>query len=69
MDTAMVRGSGFSPGSSVADGASGVLRLAVGESGSGGYFDGIRPARAHEAAYDPGVRQQLAAVTERLLEG
>lgn len=69
MDTAMVRDSGFSPRTSVADGAPGVPALATGEAGSGGYYDGTRPARAHEAAYDPRVRQRLAAVTERLLVG
>ncbi|MBL1103246.1 SDR family NAD(P)-dependent oxidoreductase [Streptomyces sp. 5-8] len=67
MDTAMVRECGISPWNSVADGAPGVLALATGESGSGGYYDGTRPARAHAAAYDAGVRRRLATVTEQLL--
>ncbi|MEV0977520.1 SDR family NAD(P)-dependent oxidoreductase [Streptomyces sp. NPDC049915] len=72
MDTAMVREAGVSPWNSVADGAPGVLALATGDlesgaAGTGGYFDGTRPARAHEAAYDPRVRERLAAVTEQLL--
>ncbi|MER5910186.1 SDR family NAD(P)-dependent oxidoreductase [Streptomyces sp. NPDC001982] len=67
MDTAMVRDSGISPWNSVADGAPGVLMLATRESGTGGYFDGTRPARAHEATYDPEVRKRLTAVTEQLL--
>ncbi|GGS83981.1 SDR family NAD(P)-dependent oxidoreductase [Streptomyces cinerochromogenes] len=67
MDTAMVREGGITPRTSVADGAPGVLALATRETGSGGYFDGTRPARAHEAAYDPRVRARLAAVTEQLL--
>ncbi|MEU6665105.1 SDR family NAD(P)-dependent oxidoreductase [Streptomyces sp. NPDC046727] len=69
MDTAMVREGGIAPWNSVADGAPGVLALATRETGSGGYYDGTRPARAHESAYDPEVRARLAAVTERLLAG
>ncbi|GAA3126038.1 SDR family NAD(P)-dependent oxidoreductase [Streptomyces echinatus] len=67
MDTAMVRECGISPWNSVADGAPGVLALATGEPGSGGYYDGTRPARAHPAAYDGETRRRLAAVTEQLL--
>lgn len=67
MDTAMVREGGITPWNSVADGAPGVLTLATRETGSGGYYDGTRPARAHEAAYDGDVRERLAAVTEQLL--
>ncbi|MFI1835982.1 SDR family NAD(P)-dependent oxidoreductase [Streptomyces olivaceoviridis] len=67
MDTAMVREGGITPWNSVADGAPGVLALATRETGSGGYYDGTRPARAHEAAYDADVRKRLAAVTEQLL--
>ncbi|MFF4833500.1 SDR family NAD(P)-dependent oxidoreductase [Streptomyces sp. NPDC001315] len=67
MDTAMVREAGVAPWNSVADGAPGVLALATRDLGTGGYFDGTRPARAHEAAYDPEVRRRLAAVTDRLL--
>ncbi|MFF8905042.1 SDR family NAD(P)-dependent oxidoreductase [Streptomyces olivaceoviridis] len=67
MDTAMVREGGITPWNSVADGAPGVLTLATRETGSGGYYDGTRPARAHEAAYDADVRKRLAAVTEQLL--
>jgi NAD(P)-dependent dehydrogenase (short-subunit alcohol dehydrogenase family) len=69
MDTAMVREAGVSPWSSVADGVSGVLALATRELGSGRYFDGTRPARAHEAAYDRDVRKRLSAVTDQLLDG
>jgi hypothetical protein len=51
----------------VADGAPGVLALATGEPGTGGYFDGTRPSRAHEAAYDPELRKRLSVVTDQLL--
>ncbi|MEW2287586.1 SDR family NAD(P)-dependent oxidoreductase [Streptomyces sp. NPDC047841] len=67
MDTAMVREGGITPWNSVADGAPGVLALATRETGSGGYYDGTRPARAHEAAYDADVRERLTALTEQLL--
>lgn len=67
MDTAMVREGGVSPWSTVADGAPGVLALATRETGSGGYFDGTRRARAHEGTYDPEVRKRLATVTDQLL--
>ncbi|MFF4545900.1 SDR family NAD(P)-dependent oxidoreductase [Streptomyces sp. NPDC001435] len=67
MDTAMVREGGITPWNTVADGATGVLALATRDLGSGGYFDGTRPARAHEGTYDPEVRKRLKAVTEQLL--
>ncbi|MET9814578.1 SDR family NAD(P)-dependent oxidoreductase [Streptomyces sp. NPDC006355] len=67
MDTAMVREADVTPWNTVADGAAGVLALATRETGTGRYFDGTRPARAHEAAYDPRVRERLAAVTAQLL--
>ncbi|GAA2659755.1 SDR family NAD(P)-dependent oxidoreductase [Streptomyces vastus] len=70
MDTAMVRGGGIEPWSTVADGAAAVLALATGELGqdsTGRYFDGTRPARAHTQAYDRDVWKRLGAVTDRLL--
>ncbi|MYS94419.1 MULTISPECIES: SDR family NAD(P)-dependent oxidoreductase [Streptomyces] len=67
MDTAMVREADVTPWNTVADGAAGVLALATRHLGSGRYYDGTSPARAHEAAYDPEVRKRLAAVTEQLL--
>ncbi|WP_367319567.1 SDR family NAD(P)-dependent oxidoreductase [Streptomyces sp. HUAS ZL42] len=69
MDTAMVREGGVTPWSTVADGAPGVLALATRDLGTGGYFDGTRPARAHEETYDPEARKRLAAVTDQLLGG
>jgi NAD(P)-dependent dehydrogenase (short-subunit alcohol dehydrogenase family) len=67
MDTAMVREGGVTPWSTVADGAPGVLTLAARDVGTGGFFDGTRPARAHEATYDAGVRRRLARLTDELL--
>ncbi|MEU6200814.1 SDR family NAD(P)-dependent oxidoreductase [Streptomyces sp. NPDC047061] len=67
MDTAMVREGGVAPWSTVADGAPGVLALATRDLGTGGYFDGTSPARAHEATYDREVQKRLSAVTDQLL--
>ncbi|MBO1330839.1 SDR family NAD(P)-dependent oxidoreductase [Streptomyces sp. VRA16 Mangrove soil] len=70
MDTAMVREAGISPWSTVEDGAAGVLALAVGEAGArhnGAFFDGTRPARAHEGTYDRAVQQRLDAALDQLL--
>ncbi|MFH0515904.1 SDR family NAD(P)-dependent oxidoreductase [Streptomyces sp. M41] len=67
MDTAMVREGGFTPRHTVADGAPGVLALATRDLGTGRYFDGTRPSRAHEGTYDPALRARLIAVTDQLL--
>ncbi|MFF7757481.1 SDR family NAD(P)-dependent oxidoreductase [Streptomyces griseorubiginosus] len=67
MDTAMVREGGMAPWSTVADGAPGVLTLATEDLGSGGYFDGTSPARAHEATYDREVQKRLEALTNHLV--
>ncbi|QOV34140.1 SDR family NAD(P)-dependent oxidoreductase [Streptomyces ferrugineus] len=67
MDTAMVREGDITPWNTVTDGAPGVLALATRDLGTGRYFDGTRPARAHEATYDPEVRKRLSAVTDQLL--
>lgn len=67
MDTAMVREAGVVPWSTVADGAAGVLALATRELGTGGYFDGTSPSRAHARAYDREVWKRLKATTGQLL--
>ncbi|KUM70263.1 SDR family NAD(P)-dependent oxidoreductase [Streptomyces griseorubiginosus] len=67
MDTAMVREGGMAPWSTVADGAPGVLTPATEDVGSGGYFDGTSPARAHEATYDREVQKRLVALTNQLV--
>jgi NAD(P)-dependent dehydrogenase (short-subunit alcohol dehydrogenase family) len=67
MDTRMVREAGVRPRSSVAEGAQAVMNLIEGQVGTGGYFDGTRPARAHPQAYDEGARRRLAELTERLV--
>jgi len=69
MDTTMVRAAGVKPTSTVEEGATAVMRLAVSpelEGCTGEYFDGLRPSRANAQAYDPQVRQRLAQISARL---
>ncbi|MDG6104326.1 Rossmann-fold NAD(P)-binding domain-containing protein [Dactylosporangium aurantiacum] len=63
MDTQMVRDHGAPPRSTVREGGEATLRLILHEEGTGGFFDGQRPARAHPDAYDPEVRRRLRALT------
>jgi NAD(P)-dependent dehydrogenase (short-subunit alcohol dehydrogenase family) len=67
MDTPMVEGAGVRPRSSVREGVEAVLSL-VNAADLGGqiFFDGSRPARAHEQAYDPEARRRLRLLSERL---
>jgi NAD(P)-dependent dehydrogenase (short-subunit alcohol dehydrogenase family) len=69
MDTTMVRDAGVEPVSTVEEGATAVMHLAVApelEGRTGEYFDGMRPARASAQAYDPQVRRRLAEVSAQL---
>lgn len=70
IDTAMVREAGVEPLSTISDGAAGVLALATtesGQAGTGQYFDGTSPARAHAEAYDRDMWKRLETATDRLL--
>ena len=70
MDTRMVREAGVRPRASVEEGRDAVLRLVLDPGvGTGGYFDGEEPARAHPQAYDEEARARLRALTEELLGG
>lgn len=69
MDTTMVRAAGVRPVSTVAEGAAAVMHLAVApelEGRTGEYFDGLRPSRANDQAYDAQARRRLAEVSARL---
>jgi NAD(P)-dependent dehydrogenase (short-subunit alcohol dehydrogenase family) len=71
MSTHMVRQAWVPPMSSIATGVRAVMNLAVEPTGAavtGRYFDGVREARAHGAAYDPAIRSKLRAVTNEILE-
>jgi NAD(P)-dependent dehydrogenase (short-subunit alcohol dehydrogenase family) len=68
MDTPMVRGAGVPPRSTVDEGAEAVLHLVKADGiGSGGYFNGMTPARAHAQAYDQTARARLRALSRTLV--
>jgi NAD(P)-dependent dehydrogenase (short-subunit alcohol dehydrogenase family) len=59
MDTAMVREMGVTPMSTPEEGADAIMRLAVSETRTGLYFDGLKEARARDQAYDSAARALL----------
>jgi NAD(P)-dependent dehydrogenase (short-subunit alcohol dehydrogenase family) len=70
MNTTMVRESGNSPASSVEEGADAILKQIVSEElagKSGLFFNGERPSRAIEQAYDEKARAKLKALSMRLV--
>jgi NAD(P)-dependent dehydrogenase (short-subunit alcohol dehydrogenase family) len=70
MDTAMVRGDGISPMSTVDEGADAILQLATSaemEGRTGHYFDGLRPSRANAQAYDAAARERLRMISLELV--
>jgi NAD(P)-dependent dehydrogenase (short-subunit alcohol dehydrogenase family) len=66
MDTRMVQRAGLTPRATVDEGADAVMHLVTDEVGTGGYFNGLRPARANGQAYDAEARAQLWALSEEL---
>jgi NAD(P)-dependent dehydrogenase (short-subunit alcohol dehydrogenase family) len=67
MPTAMVRRAGIEPRATIDEGADAVMHLITGsDTGSGQYFDGLRPARANAQAYDADARARLRALSEGL---
>jgi NAD(P)-dependent dehydrogenase (short-subunit alcohol dehydrogenase family) len=71
MNTHLVRQAWIPPLSSIATGTRAVMNLAIEPTGAGvtgRYFDGLREAKAHSAAYDPTVQSKLRAVTDEILE-
>ena len=67
MNTNMVLSRGARPRSDVEEGAQAVLHLVDAPAvGSGGYFDGTRPARANGQAYDEEARDRLMRLSEEL---
>lgn len=68
MDTNMVRSAGVRPRTSVEEGLEAVLHLVNGQGlGSGRYFNGLEPARAHDQAYDRAARDRLRRLSEELI--
>ena len=66
MDTRMVERAGIEPRSTVDEGADAVMQLVTEDVGSGGYFNGLRPARADAQAYDEEARRRLRELSEEL---
>lgn len=66
MDTRMVARAGVTPRATVDEGADAVMQLITDDVGSGGYFNGLRPARANAQAYDAEARGRLWALSEEL---
>jgi NAD(P)-dependent dehydrogenase (short-subunit alcohol dehydrogenase family) len=66
MDTKMVRATFGTARSTVAEGVEATARLVELDDASGRYFDGLRPARADQMAYDRGARRRLWDVSAEL---
>jgi len=67
MDTGMVEAHGITPRATVADGAEAVLNLVnAPDLESGQYFNGLRPARANDQAYDRIARVRLTLESLKL---
>jgi NAD(P)-dependent dehydrogenase (short-subunit alcohol dehydrogenase family) len=67
MDTPMVTAGGGTPRATVDEGADAVMQLVTSpDIGSGGYFLGLRRARANNQAYDEEARGKLWALSEEL---
>jgi hypothetical protein len=66
MDTRMVQRAGLTPRATVDEGADAVMHLVTDDVGSGGYFNGLRPARANDQAYDASARARLWALSDEL---
>ena len=68
MDTRLVREAGVRPRSTVAEGAEAVVNLVTAPGlGSGRYFNGQRPQRAHAQAYDPEALSRLRQLSLELV--
>lgn len=69
MDTKLVRESGLPPATGVGEGAEAILHAAAApetEGRTGVYFEGKRPARAHDQAYDEEARERLRRLSFEL---
>ena len=67
MDTEMVRRAGVRPRATVAEGADAVMQLVTSPDIEGGqFFNGLRPSRANDQAYDLDARARLKRLSEEL---
>jgi NAD(P)-dependent dehydrogenase (short-subunit alcohol dehydrogenase family) len=68
MPTGMVLRGGYTPRATIDDGARAVLHLVQdADVGTGQYFNGMNPGRAHAQAYDVTARARLRELSERLV--
>jgi NAD(P)-dependent dehydrogenase (short-subunit alcohol dehydrogenase family) len=68
MPTGMVAKAGFAPRSTIDEGAKAVLHLVLDpDVGTGQFFNGLNPGRAHAQAYDPDARARLKRLTDDLI--
>ncbi len=67
MPTGMVLRGGFSPRSTIDEGANAVLQLVNDDVGTGQFFVGINRGRAHAQAYDSAARARLKALSDSLI--
>ncbi len=69
MATTMVRQTGVTPISTVEEGAEAILNLAVADAvdgRSGQFYNGLRPSRANQQAYDGTARERLRVLSLQL---
>jgi NAD(P)-dependent dehydrogenase (short-subunit alcohol dehydrogenase family) len=67
MNTTMVLSRGAATRSTVDEGVDAVIHLITSpEVGSGGYYNGTRPAQAHAQAYDEAARERLRRLSDSL---
>ena len=68
MNTPMVAKAGYAPRSTVDEGAKAVLHLVLDpDVGTGQFFNGLVPARAHPQAYDADARARLKRLSDELI--
>lgn len=68
MPTGMVLRGGYTPRSTIDDGARAVMHLVQdADVGTGQFFNGLNPGRAHAQASDAAVRARLRELSERLV--
>ncbi len=68
MPTGMVQRLGVEPRATIAEGADAVMQLVSSNEIEGGqFFNGLKPARANDQAYDESARARLRRLTEELI--
>jgi len=67
IDTNLVSSHGFTARTTIDEASDAVMQLVFGEEvGSGGFYDGLDPARANDQAYDAAARKKLRELSEEL---